>query len=460
MPYIILSVKKQPPFQPRLSAAKEHNAFINQAKNCRSCPILRKSRRGGLVGTSGKTQNSIAIPSPVLAFVGRKNSGKTTLLEKLIAELAHRGIDVATCKHHGHPDFEIDIPGKDSYRHRAAGASAVVVMSDIRLGFVEELGKPKSCADALALLPNHDIVLVEGFRDEGLPYVEIMRAANERDRAFAPSFCQKILKADWQADKEGAAASVALRNRSGSAVAAVSDIPEVIQACEQAKLPCFDPNDIVNLANYVEQKHVRPKLTVAIQAGGESRRMGQSKALVPFLGRPLVERIVERVEPIADEVLITTNEPERLEFLLAEHPLVRLVTDEYDRRGALPGLITALANAKHPQTAITACDMVNVSPELLAAESSLMRNGGFQVVMPRTSHGVEPFAAVYETESCLVAAREAFESGESKMRSVIERLNTLEVDKSNPGSVPFPLGCFLNVNTPDELELAGRIVSD
>ncbi len=412
------------------------------------------------MGTSGNTRKSIAIPSPVLAFVGRKNSGKTTLLEKLIAELSHRGIDVATCKHHGHPDFEIDIPGKDSYRHRAAGASAVVVMSDIRLGFVEELSRPKSCADALALLPNHDIVLVEGFRDEGLPYVEIMRAASERDCAFAPSFCQEILKTSRQTAEEEPAANSTLTNRLGAAVAAVSDIPEVIQACKQAKLPCFNPNDIVNLANYVEKTHVRPRLTVAIQAGGESRRMGQSKALVPFLGRPLIERIVERVEPIADEVLITTNEPECLEFLLADHPLVRLATDEYDCRGALPGFITALANATYPQTAITACDMVNVSPELLAAESSLMRDGGFQIVMPKTSHGIEPFAAVYETKSCLAAAREAFESGESRMRSVIERMNTFEVDKSNPGQVPFPLGCFLNVNTPDDLELAERIVSN
>lgn len=412
------------------------------------------------MGIPGKTRKSIAIPSPVLAFVGRKNSGKTTLLEKLISELARRGIDVATCKHHGHPDFEIDVPGKDSFRHRAAGASAVVVMSDIRLGFVEELSRPKSCADALALLPNHDIILVEGFRDEGLPYVEIMRAANERDRAFAPEFCQTLLRNNKENERENPAAAASLDNRRGLPVAAVSDIPEVIEACAKAELPCFGPNDIISLANHVEEHHVRPKLTVAIQAGGESRRMGQSKALVPFLGRPLIERIVDRVEPIADEVLITTNEPERLQFLLDEHPLVRLVTDEYNCRGALPGFITALTNAKYPQTAITACDMVNVSPELLAAESSLMRNSGHQIVMPKTSHGIEPFAAVYETKSCLNAARQVFESGESRMRSVIERMNTLEVDKSDPGTVPFPLGCFLNVNTPDELELAERIVSN
>ena len=60
-------------------------------------------------------------PSPAVSFVGRHNSGKTTLLEKVIAELVSRGLNIGTIKHHGHPDFDIDIPGKDSFRHRAAG---------------------------------------------------------------------------------------------------------------------------------------------------------------------------------------------------------------------------------------------------------------------------------------------------------------------------------------------------
>lgn len=57
---------------------------------------------------------SAALPSPALSFIGRKNSGKTTLLEKTIAELTRRGLKVATIKHHGHPDFDIDVPGRDS----------------------------------------------------------------------------------------------------------------------------------------------------------------------------------------------------------------------------------------------------------------------------------------------------------------------------------------------------------
>jgi len=80
----------------------------------------------GFVGlrTEGKSMSKkITVPSPAIAIVGRHNSGKTTLIEKLIAEMVSRGLDVGSVKHHSHVGFEIDYPGKDSYRHRAAGAS-------------------------------------------------------------------------------------------------------------------------------------------------------------------------------------------------------------------------------------------------------------------------------------------------------------------------------------------------
>ena len=61
------------------------------------------------------------IPSPAISIVGRHNSGKTTLIERLISELVARNFDVGSVKHHHHNKFDIDHPGKDSYRHRAAG---------------------------------------------------------------------------------------------------------------------------------------------------------------------------------------------------------------------------------------------------------------------------------------------------------------------------------------------------
>lgn len=399
------------------------------------------------------SSRKLRLPSPALAFVGRKNSGKTTLLVKLITELCARGLDVATCKHHGHPDFDIDIPGKDSWRHHQAGAKATAVLSDARFALVEDLSRPRTCADALSLLPNHDIVLVEGFRDEGLPYVELLREENERDRNAAPAFCELIAPSG----KEGNLPNI---NREDLPVAVVSDIPKVIATCAEGDLPCFHPDDVTRLADFVQKRHARPPLSVAIQAGGESRRMGQSKALVTFLGRPLIVRLLERLDPIADELIVTTNEPDRLSFLLERYPKLKLVTDLYEKRGALPGLTTALKAASFDHVALVACDMVNASPELLSAESNLLRKEDCQVVIPRTRYGIEPFAAVYKRTPCLNAALGELGKGEKRMRAVIDKLDALVIDKGSRPDVPFPLGCFLNVNTPEELAFAERSISE
>ncbi|MCX8063463.1 MAG: NTP transferase domain-containing protein, partial [Anaerolineales bacterium] len=76
--------------------------------------------------------------------------------------------------------------------------------------------------------------------------------------------------------------------------------------------------------------------SLVVQAGGESRRMGKDKALLPFLGKPLIQRILERLIPVVDEALVTTNHPERYGFLN-----VPLVGDVFPGRGALGGLYTA-----------------------------------------------------------------------------------------------------------------------
>src|SRR3970040_1082192 len=95
-------------------------------------------------------------------------------------------------------------------------------------------------------------------------------------------------------------------------------------------------------------------LTVCIQAGGQSSRMGEDKALKPFLGRPLIQRLIERLSPVADELIVTSNRPEDYAFL---DPRFTLHTDLKPGRGALGGLYTALASAAHPIVAVIACDM-------------------------------------------------------------------------------------------------------
>lgn len=113
----------------------------------------------------------------VLGIAGWSGSGKTTLLAKLIPALIGRGLTVSTIKH-AHHDFDVDQPGKDSWRHREAGATEVLVSSDRRWALMHEhrgAAEPP-LADLLAKLQPVDLVLVEGFKREAIPKLEVWRA--------------------------------------------------------------------------------------------------------------------------------------------------------------------------------------------------------------------------------------------------------------------------------------------
>lgn len=115
----------------------------------------------------------------IFGFAGFSGSGKTTLIERLIPLLAERGLRVSLIKH-AHHGFDVDQPGKDSYRHREAGCSEVLVSSSKRWALMHELrGAPEPSLDELvAKLSPCDLVLVDGFKREPIPKLEVHRGAN------------------------------------------------------------------------------------------------------------------------------------------------------------------------------------------------------------------------------------------------------------------------------------------
>jgi molybdopterin-guanine dinucleotide biosynthesis protein B len=114
-------------------------------------------------------------PAPVVSIVGYSGSGKTTLLEKLISELKARGYVVGTIKHDVH-GFEMDKPGKDSWRHKKAGASATIISSPYQIGMVRDVEHDHQPEELVALLPDMDIILTEGYKKENLPKLEVFRS--------------------------------------------------------------------------------------------------------------------------------------------------------------------------------------------------------------------------------------------------------------------------------------------
>lgn len=159
-----------------------------------------------------------------VAFVARSGTGKTTLIEKLVPELAGRGYRVGAIKHDAHR-FEIDHPGKDSHRFTAAGAETTLVVSSEKLALVKRHRESPPVESFLSLyFSDMDVVLVEGFRGSGLPRIELRRG--EQDGPFPA--------------ERGSAAP--------APIAVASDRPLRLD------VPVLDLNDPRGIADFIEER--------------------------------------------------------------------------------------------------------------------------------------------------------------------------------------------------------------
>jgi molybdopterin-guanine dinucleotide biosynthesis protein A len=209
-------------------------------------------------------------------------------------------------------------------------------------------------------------------------------------------------------------------------------------------------------------------LSLVIQAGGQSSRMGEDKALKPFLGRPLVQRVVERLGPIADEILVTTNRPADYDFLntsTGSERRLRLTfhADLKPGRGALGGLYTAIASATHPIVAVVACDMPFASSALIEAAGRILLEEEADVVIAKSEEGFEPLHAVYRRATCLPAIESAIDADQWKViawfpQVKIRTLTPEEIKRYDPSGL-----AFWNLNTPEEFaeaEKRARLFND
>ncbi len=177
-----------------------------------------------------------------------------------------------------------------------------------------------------------------------------------------------------------------------------------------------------------------------------------NKALQPFLGQPLIARVLERIGSLADEILITTNQSEGFEFL---H--LPLIADIHPGSGVLGGLLTALQAARHPLVAIVACDMPFACREMLAYQRDVLLHDKADVVIPATDQGFEPLHAVYRRETCLPAVEEALRLGQRRMISWFPGVKVRVLTDDEIAVYDTDRRAFMNVNTPDEFTRAQQI---
>lgn len=111
---------------------------------------------------------------PVLSFVGKADSGKTTYLEKLIAEMKRRGHKLAIIKHDVH-GFEMDHPGKDTWRHAQAGADVVCISSPAKMAIIAKVAEELPLSEVVSRIHGVDIIFTEGYKREGRTRIEIFR---------------------------------------------------------------------------------------------------------------------------------------------------------------------------------------------------------------------------------------------------------------------------------------------
>ena len=156
----------------------------------------------------------------IFGVTGWKNSGKTGLVERLVAEFIHRGLSVSTVKH-AHHTFDVDHPGRDSYRHRVAGAKEVLLVSKNRWAIMHELRDEDepNLAEILTKIEKVDLVIIEGFKQDRHPKIEAFR-------------------------EETKTPVIALQDDTIVAVAASSSLPDL-------SIPVFDLDSTSAIADFI-----------------------------------------------------------------------------------------------------------------------------------------------------------------------------------------------------------------
>ncbi|WP_051309570.1 formate dehydrogenase accessory sulfurtransferase FdhD [Desulfogranum japonicum] len=192
-------------------------------------------------------------------------------------------------------------------------------------------------------------------------------------------------------------------------------------------------------------------VTGVILAGGESRRMGSNKSLLPLDGARFIDQVYRRMESLFNEVIIVTNTPD----IYKEIPC-RKVPDMYYAQGSLAGLHSGLTHARNEKIFVAACDMPFISPAVVKEICAHGDQG--DLVIPYSSNGHEPLHALY-SKSCLPAMEQVLDAGQKRIISFFDKVKRVKLPASTIRRHDPDEKTFKNINTPEDYyRLRGTVI--
>lgn len=229
-----------------------------------------------------------------------------------------------------------------------------------------------------------------------------------------------------------------------------SPTDKAIALCEQAGITLVGYVRGTNLEIYSHPQQLRVPnsadrisgVTGVILAGGESRRMGSDKSLLPVAGARFIDHVYRRMANLFDEVIIVTNSPD----LYAEVPC-RKVPDIYYAQGSLAGIHSGLAHARSERIFVVGCDMPFISSKVVKEICAHADDG--DLVMPHSSSGHEPLHALYSKE-CLPAMEKVLDAGKRRIMLFFDQVKMKELPASAIHRIDPQEKSFQNINTPED----------
>jgi len=196
-------------------------------------------------------------------------------------------------------------------------------------------------------------------------------------------------------------------------------------------------------------------MTAIVLAGGKSLRLGQDKTSLVIDGRRLLQRVIDLVASLADEVIVVTSDQHKGLALFSDLS-AKVVVDIYPGKGSLGGIYTGLRASNFSHSLVVACDMPFLNPALLRYLVSLAPE--FDVVIPRVRDLLEPLHAVY-SKNCLAPAEELLQRGQLKVLDIFDQVKVRYVEEEEINRFDPEHLSFFNINTQKDLDKAMGMVT-